>query len=222
MTSSRNQILGNIRRGLQRDLLTGDALDSVRERLRQHPANTIPARSQLPRAAQIELFEQMATEAAAELIPLDALTQLPAAVSAFCRDHHIETLVSAQDPELVELDWGNPDALRIEQRVARAGDQASLTTCFCAIAETGTLMLHSGPTSPTTLNFLPDTHLVLLRQSQIVGDYEQAWERLRARGAEMPRTVNMITGPSRSADIEQKLQMGAHGPKRLIILLLRD
>ncbi|WP_210398193.1 LutC/YkgG family protein [Motiliproteus sediminis] len=222
MTSSRNQILGNIRRGLQRDLLTGDALDQVRTRLREHPANTVPARSQLPQDQQIALFESMANEAAAELIELKTLEALPGTVAEFCRENGIDQLVSASDPALTALDWSGIDNLEITHRVAQAGDSASLTTSFCGIAETGTLMLLSGPHSPTTLNFLPDTHLVLLKQSQIVGAYEEAWARLRQHSDAMPRTVNMITGPSRSADIEQKLQMGAHGPKRLIILLLRD
>jgi len=222
MSSSRAQIFRNIRRGLQRGPLGGEALDQVRQRLAQHPASTIPARSRLPQAEQVALFEQMATEASAELIELTELAQLPQTVARFAAQHGIRELVSASDPLLTELDWSAAEGLKRVQRVAQAGDQASLTASFCGIAETGTLMLHSGATSPTTLNFLPDIHLVLLRQSAIVGCYEEAWAKLRARSADMPRTVNMITGPSRSADIEQKLQMGAHGPKRLVILLLRD
>ncbi|MEE9300922.1 MAG: lactate utilization protein, partial [Alphaproteobacteria bacterium] len=99
---------------------------------------------------------------------------------------------------------------------------------FAGIAETGTCMLISGPQSPTTLNFLVDTHIIVLWTRQIVGSYEDALARLREtavgreRGARswMPRTVNLITGPSRSADIEQTIQMGAHGPRRLHILLI--
>jgi L-lactate dehydrogenase complex protein LldG len=64
---------------------------------------------------------------------------------------------------------------------------------------------------------------VILKRSDIVGPYEDAWQKLReATQNNLPRTVNMITGPSRSADIEQKLQMGAHGPKELIILLINQ
>ena len=90
------------------------------------------------------------------------------------------------------------------------------------MAETGTLALASGPAAPTTLNLLPDTHIVVLPSSAVVGALEEVWTQLRARFGEgaMPRTVNFITGPSRSADIEQKLQMGAHGPRRLHILLV--
>jgi L-lactate dehydrogenase complex protein LldG len=83
-------------------------------------------------------------------------------------------------------------------------------------------MLVSGPETPSTLNFLPETHVVVVRASQIVGGYEDAWARLRAAMKAMPRTVNFITGPSRSGDIEQTLQLGAHGPRRLHVVLVND
>jgi L-lactate dehydrogenase complex protein LldG len=90
----------------------------------------------------------------------------------------------------------------------------------------------SGPDHPTTLNILPDTHIVVLRTSRIVGAYEDAFDLIRAeRGTPgetptcatfMPRNVMMITGPSRSADIEQTLELGAHGPRQLHVILLED
>src|SRR3546814_21166695 len=105
-------------------------------------------------------------------------------------------------------------------------DVVSVTAAFAGIAETGKRMLHSGPERPTTLNFLPDTHIVVLRAGQVVGPYEDAWARLRqARrdaGRDFPRTVNLITGPSRTADIEQTVQLGAHGPRRLHIVIIED
>jgi L-lactate dehydrogenase complex protein LldG len=85
-------------------------------------------------------------------------------------------------------------------------------------------MLLSGPTHPTTLNFLPEVHIVVLRAADVVGPYENAWARVRTardNGA-MPRTVNFVTGPSRTADIEQTIQLGAHGPRRLHIILVGD
>ncbi|MFC6671802.1 LutC/YkgG family protein [Marinobacterium aestuariivivens] len=165
----------------------------------------------------------MALEAAAELIELDSVAEVPGAVAGWLRDNGIDELVCAGDEALQSMDWSGAGDIRREQRVARSGDLASLTTSFAGIAETGTLMLYSRAESPTTLNFLPDNHLVVLRRSQIVGVYEEAWKQLRgATGGRMPRTVNLITGPSRSADIEQKLQMGAHGPRTLVILLAND
>jgi len=80
----------------------------------------------------------------------------------------------------------------------------------------------SGPANPTTLNFLPDNHIVVLKRADLVGDLESLWSRLRQRfgAGTLPRTVNLITGPSRSADIEQKMLLGAHGPRRLHILIV--
>jgi L-lactate dehydrogenase complex protein LldG len=89
-------------------------------------------------------------------------------------------------------------------------------------------MLPSAPERPTTLNVLPDTSIVVLRTSRIVGAYEEAWDRLRAErtdpvsGGFMPRNVMLVTGPSRSADIEQTLELGAHGPRRLHVVLIED
>ncbi len=220
MSSSRDQIFSNIRNGLGRGELQGDALTNARERIRAHRANCIPARSQLPFEAQVQLFKTMATEAAAELHELETLEQLPERVAALMAKEQLQQLVQASSPELTALAW--PVSIDIQQRVARAGDIISLTSSFAGIAETGTLMLLSSSDSPTTLNFLPDIHLVLLHRSTIVGHYEAAWQKVRERDENWPRTVNMITGPSRSADIEQKLQMGAHGPKRLVIFILND
>ena len=92
---------------------------------------------------------------------------------------------------------------------------------FAGIAETGTLALVSGPANPTTLNFLPDNHIVVLRKEDILSDYESVFARLRTAYGKggAPRTLNFVTGPSRSADIEQTLLLGAHGPRRLHIVI---
>ena len=70
--------------------------------------------------------------------------------------------------------------------------------------------------------FLPETHFILIRAGDVVGSYEEAFDRLRAIYGEgsLPRTVNLISGPSRTADIEQTIVRGAHGPKRLHVVIL--
>ena len=151
----------------------------------------------------------------------------------------------APDPQLDAIPWETRPLLQIRRGRAEAGDAVSLTPCLAAVAETGTLLLVSGPDTPTTLNFLPDTHIVVLHAGQVVAGYEDGWDLLRARrvpdpapqageggspqsgdrvgagGPESwPRTVNLITGPSRTGDIEQQIQLGAHGPRRLHVLLV--
>lgn len=219
---SRAEIFANIRRGLRRSQATEAQQEAVRQRLQQHPRNRVPARSLHDHDTQIELFIRMAQEAAAEVIELDGMEQVPTAVASTLEAKGQGEVVLASDTELTALGWAEVhERIECHQRVAQVGDQASLTLAFAGIAETGTLMLYSREESPTTLNFLPDTHLVVLSKAAIVGPYEDAWDRLReVCPGRLPRTVNMITGPSRSADIEQKLQMGAHGPRQLVIFLI--
>jgi L-lactate dehydrogenase complex protein LldG len=133
-------------------------------------------------------------------------------------------VVMAPDPALDEIPWSARPLLQIRRGRAEQIDAVSLTPCLAAIAETGTLMLVSGAETPTTLNFLPDTHIVLVRGEQVVASYEDGWDLVRARASgvsgTLPRTINFITGPSRTGDIEQRIQLGAHGPRRLHIILL--
>ena len=130
-------------------------------------------------------------------------------------------LLLAPDPFLDRIPWDVRPLLKIRRGRAGAEDAVSLTPCFAAIAETGTLMLVSGAETPTTLNFLPDTHIVVVRGDQIVATYEDGWDRLRVRGG-LPRAINFITGPSRTGDIEQRIELGAHGPRRLHIVIVDD
>ncbi len=118
-------------------------------------------------------------------------------------------------PALKEMAWG--EALEASYGGTRGEDQVSVTPAFCAVAETGSVVLLSSDKSPTTLNFLPDVHIVIVDQDQLVSRIEDVWVKLRAIG-EMPRAVNFITGPSKTADVEQTLQIGAHGPRDLHIV----
>jgi L-lactate dehydrogenase complex protein LldG len=112
--------------------------------------------------------------------------------------------------------------LDIQRGPSDGRDANSVSAAFAGIAETGTLALVSGADNPTTLNFLADNHIVVVPRDEIDADYESVFRKLRGvygKGA-VPRTVNFITGPSRSADIEQTLLLGAHGPRRLHIVVV--
>ena len=122
-------------------------------------------------------------------------------------------------PELAALDW-TAQGLRVDARAARGDDLVGITGAFCAIAETGTLMMCSGADTPPAASLLPETHIAVVSRSRIVTGMEDAWALLRAEYGAMPRAVNFISGPSRTADIEQTVTLGAHGPYRVHILLL--
>ena len=130
----------------------------------------------------------------------------------------------APSPQLDAYDWAGQPMLSLRRGAARGSDQVSITGAFAGIAETGTVVMASGPDHPVSLNLLPDTHIVVLREADIVGGYEEVWTKLRQRYGKdrMPRTVNTITGPSRTGDIEQAIELGAHGPRRMHILIVSE
>jgi len=231
MSSARDQILGDIRKSLRGGAaLPAAAAAQLEARLKNHPAGLIPRRSGgRDRAGLLQLFEEQITMVSATVRRVRSLTDIPAAVAEYLSSQNLPAEATVATGTLLDgIDWKQHPMLRIRRGTPDPKDQVGVSAPFAAIAETGTLMLLSGPDSPSTLNFLPDTHIVVLPASRVVGPMEDAWQRLRHSrnndvvAASMPRTVNFITGPSRTADIEQKIEMGAHGPRRQHILIVED
>jgi L-lactate dehydrogenase complex protein LldG len=216
-------MLEAVRRSLRRGPLPADQAALLRTRLAQHPRQVIPARSRLPHSEQVALFAANVEKEFGSVARVPDLDAVPEAVAGYLAAQNLPTdIVMAPHPELQAIDWATRPLLRLREGFAEASDMVSLQHAFAGIAETGTLMLPSAPQRPTTLNLLTDTEIVLLRTSRLVGAYEEAWDQLRAELGEMPRNVMLVTGPSRSADIEQTLELGAHGPRRLHVLLVED
>ncbi|WP_191085796.1 LutC/YkgG family protein [Roseococcus microcysteis] len=226
---SKDAILTAIRRGLRRGPLPADQQAMLGGRLATHPRHLIPARSRVARPEQVALFIRNVEKEFGTVRRVADAADIPAAIAEYLAAQNLpQRLAIAPHPELQGLDWASRPMLQVEARRGDPEDSVSLQHGYAGIAETGTLMLPSSPQRPTTLNLLPDTEMVFLRASRIVGAYEEAWDLLRAEnqdartGGFMPRNVMFVTGPSRSADIEQTLELGAHGPRRLHILLLDD
>jgi L-lactate dehydrogenase complex protein LldG len=226
---SKAEILSAIRRGLKRGPLPADQQAMLAGRLASHPRHLIPARSRIPRPAQVALFIANVEKEFGTVDRLPDVAAVPAALADYLAAQNLAPrFVMAPHPDLTGLPWATRPLLEFEARRAEGTDQVSLQHGWAGIAETGTLMLPSAPERPTTLNLLAETEVVVLRASAIVGAYEEAWDRLRAEshdersGGFMPRNIMFVTGPSRSADIEQTLELGAHGPRRLHILLVDD
>jgi L-lactate dehydrogenase complex protein LldG len=220
--SARDAVLAGIRRSLGVTGTEAGRNATIDERLRRAPRGTIPRRGQLPPAERLALFVTKAEAVAATVARVAGADDVPAAVADYLRQHNLPAaLRTGADPVLAVMPWGETQ-IAVSRGPADADDAVGLSRAFAGVAESGTLMLASGPDNPTTINFLPETHIVVLRAEDIGGDYETAWDSLRAtfgKGA-MPRTVNMVTGPSRSGDIEQTIMIGAHGPKRLHIVVV--
>ncbi len=221
---ARDAILGKIRKGLE-GRPGRQNRKAVTERLQRHRPNLVPARGKVPLEARIALFEEATEALSGSCERLRDMSEIPTAVARYLRQQNMPlALRAAPHPSLEPLPWGDEPLLQVSRGKAEPEDQVSLTPVEAAVAETGTLALVSGPETPTSSNFLPETHIAVLRTSQLHGTYEEVFEGLRTRYGEsvMPRTLNFVTGPSRTGDIEQTLELGAHGPRRLHILLVED
>jgi L-lactate dehydrogenase complex protein LldG len=226
VSEARERILAAVRNSLGRGRLAPDQAAELRGRVAAHHRNPVPARAtMLGERGRVDLFIAMAEEVQATVARVSSPAALPEAIARYLVAQNLPAeLVITPDPRLDEIPWHEWPLIQVRRGRAEAEDRVSLTPCHTAIAETGTLMLISGAQTPTTLNFLPETHIVVVRRDQVVATYEDGWDRLRTAentGA-LPRAVNFITGPSRTADIEQHIELGAHGPRRLHILLVED
>ena len=206
----------------------GEAYSKARGRLGDHKANLIPARGRLGVKARVDLFIREAEQVNATVARVSSLSGVPREVARYLAKNNLPMILKiAADVSGPGIKWTDQTLLSVQEGRADGSEQASVSRAFAGVAETGTLVLLSGPGNPTTLNFLPPTHVAVVSASDIAGDYEQVWDRLREEktgeeGRFMPRTVNWITGPSRTADIEQTLLLGAHGPQRLHIVIVDD
>jgi L-lactate dehydrogenase complex protein LldG len=213
--SSRDDILKRVRAGVGKD-------DFAR---RKAVAEAYMAAH--PRGPQPTLSNELATrfQAKAEYLSstveqIETMSDAPAAVA-----RHLASLSlgvqAVATPDVAGLAWVAA-GLDVSGRVAVDADKVGISGCFCAIAETGTLLLLSGPASPATVSLLPETHIALVPVSRIVATMEDAFALLRAERGSLPRAANFISGPSRTGDIEQTIVLGAHGPCRVHLILVGD
>jgi L-lactate dehydrogenase complex protein LldG len=225
--STRDTILARIRRRLGASPSDDSARRAaVSDRLRTHPAGLVPARGRLPDAERFDLFEKMILQAGATLTRVADPAAVPSAVADHLRSKNLpQRIRRGTDPRLAALPFAEKEPqMTVEVGPSDGNDLVGLGQAVAGIAESGTIAMVSGPENPTTLAFLPEHHVVVVRTEDVVADYETLWNTLRRTMGEgrMPHNVNLITGPSRSGDIEQTILFGAHGPRSLHILLVGD
>jgi len=216
--SARERILARIRKAQGRGG-SGPSkaeLDAVETYLRAHPRGTLPpveadlvARFRARAEAMQSTTEEVAGEA-----------DVPAAVARYLKGAGLP-LAGCAWPELAHLDWRSA-GLALEPRAANGGDAVGVTGGFAAIAETGTLMLASGPDAPATVSLVPETHVAVVFAERIVAHMEDAWALAREELRQLPRAINFVSGPSRTADIDQTIVLGAHGPYRVHVVVVRS
>lgn len=195
------------------------------QHIQDHHSNLIPKRGDLDKAQRVDLFCNEASRVNATISKISSPHEIAACVSDYLRTHQLPARIKiAPHPMLTGLDWQLKTSLMVDEGRGQGDDGVSVSVAYGGVAETGTLVMTSGPETPTSLNFLPLDHIVVIHADDIAGNYETVWNRIRNNygSGTMPRTVNWITGPSRTADIEQTLLLGAHGPQRLHIVVLDE
>jgi L-lactate dehydrogenase complex protein LldG len=217
-TSAARQAISNRIRKAQGRLAqpTQAERDAVQDYLQQH--------SQGPRPAigpdTVLHFKEQALRMLDTVDEVDSPADVPAAAARYLDKLNLSKTAIAW-PTLKDLAW--PDAgLQIEFRLPKNADMVGITGCFCAVAETGTLMMLSGHDTFASAALLPETHIAIVPTSRIVRSMEDAFALARTERGELPRATNFISGPSRTADIEQMIVMGAHGPYRVHVILVRN
>lgn len=217
MKDSREDILGRIRTRLGRTAENAAAgraeIDAVLARREQGPRPAVEA----DLAARLRMRSEALSSTVDEVARRD---DVPAAVSRYLAALNLPRTAVAW-PQLAGLDWTGA-GLRVHGRAANGDDLVGITGVFCAVAETGTLVVLSGPGTPASVSLLPETHVAVVPVSRIVSGMEEAFGLVRAECGDLPRAANFISGPSRTGDIEQTLVLGAHGPYRVHVILLRD
>ena len=143
---------------------------------------------------------------------------VPSAVAAYLREQALGVQGVAWDT-LADLPWVDA-GVTLEFRPPRDEDKLGITGCFCAVAETGSLVLASSPATPASTHLLPETHIAIVPASRIVAALEDAYALLRAELGELPRALSTVSGPSRTGDIEQTIVLGAHGPYRVHVVIV--
>jgi L-lactate dehydrogenase complex protein LldG len=212
--TSRDNILARIRAAQGRGIAPEEAeRETVRAHLRAHPQSPRPASD----GDLVARFRARALSLASTWGEVGAKCEIPAATAAYLRENNLPLRAVCWN-EFTDLDWAG-SGIEVEARNARGDDLVGITGAFCAIAETGTLMMTSGPRTPAAVSLLPETHIAVVSRARIVRGMEDAWALLRAEFEHMPRAVNFISGPSRTADIEQTVTLGAHGPYRVHLIL---
>ena len=217
--TARDTILARVRSALDKKLPDARAKANAEAYVTAHRHGPRP---QMPADLRARFIER-ARDMSSTVESIATVSEVPRAIARY-----LDTLapdIAGQPragvcwPEFEMLDWSTA-GLSIASRPTLGDDRLGITGCFCAIAETGTIVITSGAATPTATALLPDTHVAIVRAERIVSGMEEAFALIRAEQGATPRALNLISGPSRTGDIEQTIVLGAHGPFRVHLLVI--
>jgi L-lactate dehydrogenase complex protein LldG len=216
--SSREAILARIRKahGRAGSEPTPAELEQVRAHIAQRTAGPQPS---IGRAVDgLEQFRRQCDRVGTTHGQAKSLAQVPREVARYLAAHELAPRVVGWH-ELASLDWAGA-GIAFDDRIATGDDRTGVTGSFCAIAETGTLLMLSSPEQPKKTALLPETHIAVVSAARLVPTMEAAFALLRAERGELPRATWFVSGASRTADIEMTLVVGVHGPYRAHVILV--
>lgn len=210
--NARDKILSRIR-DKQSGQTTPAAKNAICSHLALHPRGPLPPTPD----DLLACFKERALKLSSDVLETNDRMEVPSLLARYLGERQLP-MRGVCWPSLAGLSW-SAAGLEMQIRPARDQDLVGVTGAFCAIAETGTLMLLSGAETPATTSLLPETHVAVIDPRRIVATMEDAWDLLRKECKQPPRAVNFVSGPSRTADIEQTVTLGAHGPYRVLLVL---
>jgi L-lactate dehydrogenase complex protein LldG len=215
---ARENILARIRKaqGRSGSEPTQAELAAVREAIARHEVGPQPAFAHAP--DRLGQFRKECERLSTTHASVASLQEVPAEVARYLGSSGLEKRLVGWH-EFAGLDWAGA-GIAFDDRPANGDDATGLTGCHCAIAETGTVLLLSSPQTPKVTALLPETHICVVRASRVLDTMEDTFELLRREVGDPPRAVFFVSGPSRTADIEQTIVIGAHGPYRVHILIV--
>jgi L-lactate dehydrogenase complex protein LldG len=222
MTTARDNILGRVRGALGKTQRDQAAVATAEAYIAAHAQGPRPD----PPSDPVEHFMRRARDMESTVERIGDSNDIPERVAHYLAQLQLPAGLTAQRPtsgvcwpQFADLDWVGA-GLHIEPRPTTGSDRLGITGVYCAVAETGTMMILSGADTPTASMLLPDTHVAVVPTQRIVAGMEDAFALLRRERSSLPRAVNFVSGPSRTGDIEQTIVLGAHGPFRVHILVV--
>ena len=217
MSGARDRILGRVRAALGRQGPLSEAqAEPLHAHVAEHPGGPRPPSDWEPLAR----FRERALALSSTVDEVEMLASVPTAIAGYLARLNLPTQAVVW-AELAPLDW-KAAGIDAQARAPTGTDLVGVTGCFCALAETGTLLQLSAPERPAATSLLPETHIAIVPAARIVNGMEDAWALVRNECGRLPRAVNFISGPSRTADIEQTIVLGAHGPYRMHIVVVQE
>ena len=217
VAKTQNKVLSDIRNALGRTGETNpEMVDATYEKIKQTP---VP--KPVVDGVLLDKFMEKHTAVHGTCEIVESFAQVPGAVEKFLNEHELPNeMVMGKTPFLSSFEW--PDGWSIHNRTATKTDQVSVTGIVCAVAETGTIVIASDPLVSSTHLYLPENHIAIFNAGQVVRHLEDALQMLSKNILESSRGVHMVTGPSKTADVEQTIQYGAHGPRRLHTIVIQS